>query len=142
MTASTDLNALLPSPLPDCYNERLLLFAARRMAAHGLNDAHAAHAMLGWFGLGFRRPLILLRALMAELSRTSTRRLVVAPCCCSRMTAAEKTLLEAIRRANGEPHGAHASLAALSGVSLCLGTLGSAQAVAQAFADLGRPLGH
>lgn len=140
MTASADITSLLPAPLPDCYNSRILLFAIRRMAAHGLNDAHAAHALFGWFGLGFRRPLVLLRALMAEVSRVSSRRLAVAPCCCRRMTHAEATLIGAIRQALAAAAATHDSLRALTGTHHCLGALSSAQALAQAFADLGRPL--
>ena len=131
---------LLPHPLPTEANSRLLLFAMRRVAAHGLDDAHAAHALLCAFGMGFRRPLILLRALMAEASRIAHRRILVAPCCCPRMTDAEAVMLAAIRAARSDPHGVHRDLAALFGVHNCLGALSSAQALAQAFDDLGKPL--
>lgn len=131
---------LLPHPLPTEGNSRLLLFAMRRVAAHGLDDAHAAHALLCTFGMSFRRPLVLLRALMAETSRIAHRRILVAPCCCPRMTDAEATILAAIRIARSEPRQAHRDLAALLGVHNCLGTLSSAQALAQAFEDLGKPL--
>ena len=77
---------LLPHAAPASPYRRLLLFAIRRMAAGGIADAHAAHALFTGFGIGYRRPLILLRALMAEVSRVSTTRLSVAPCCCVRMT--------------------------------------------------------
>ncbi len=140
MTASVDIATILPAPLPDCYNSRILLFTIRRMAAHGLNDAHAAQALLGWFGLGFRRPLVLLRALMAELSRVSERRLAVAPCCCRRMTRSEAALIAAIQAAPADAIGTHEALRTLTGTRHCLGALGSAQALAQAFGDLGRPL--
>ena len=140
MTATTDITSLLPTPLPACYNSRILLFAIRRMAAHGLNDAHAAHALLGWFGLGFRRPLVLLRALMAEVSRVSERRLAVAPCCCRRMTRSEAALIAAIQAAPADAAGTHDALRSLTGTRHCLGALSSAQALAQAFGDLGRPL--
>ena len=133
---------LLPHPVPTGVNIRLLLFTMRRVAAHGLDDAHAAHAMLCAFGMGFRRPLVLLRAMMAEASRISHRRILVAPCCCPRMTDAEASMLAAIRRARQNPHRAHRDLAALLGVHNCLGTLSSAQALAQAFDDLGKPLGE
>lgn len=131
---------LLPHPAPMAGSARLLLFAIRRVAAHGLDDAHAAHAMLCGFGMSFRRPLVLLRALMAEASRVSSRRILIAPCCCPRMTDAEATLLAAIATADGDIHGAHGLLAAMLGVSDCLGTLSSAQALGQAFTDLGKPL--
>lgn len=131
---------LLPHPLPTEANHRLLLFAMRRVAAHGLDDAHAAHALLCGFGMSFRRPLILLRALMAEASRIAHRRILVAPCCCPRMTEAEATMLTAIQASRSDPHHVHDNLAALLGVDNCLGTLSSAQALAQAFEDLGKPL--
>lgn len=131
---------LLPTAVPDAPNRRILLFAVRRIAAYGLNDAHVANAFLGAFGLGYRRPLVLLRALMAELSRVSSRRIMVAPCCCARMTAAETVVIEAVASALDDPHGMHDALCRTLGVRNCLGALGSAQALGQAFADLGRPL--
>lgn len=131
---------LLPHPTPTDENRRLLLFGIRRVAAHGLDDAHAAHAMLCGFGLSFRRPLVLLRALMAEASRISSRRILVAPCCCPRMTDAEATMLAAIGVARNDAPAAHRLLAGMLGVANCLGALSSAQALAQAFEDLGKPL--
>ena len=136
----SELTELLPTRAPDCANRRLLLYTFRRVAAHGLNDANAAHAMLSVFGRSYRRPLVLLRALAAELSRASERKLLVAPCCCPRTTAAESLLVDAVATALVTPHEAHDSLAALLGVRECIGALGSAQALAQAFEDLGRPL--
>src|SRR6478736_3110082 len=65
--------AMLPYAVPDCPYSRLLLFGVRRMAAAGLNDAHATHAFLTGFGLFYRRPVILLRAFMAESSRCKAR---------------------------------------------------------------------
>lgn len=136
----SDAAELLPHPIPLEANTRLLLFAMRRVAAHGLDDAHAAHAMLCAFGMGFRRPLVLLRAMMAEASRISHRRILVAPCCCPRMTDAEATMLATVRLSRGNPQAAHRDMAALLGVHNCLGALSSAQALAQAFEDLGKPL--
>jgi hypothetical protein len=140
MTVPNDVATLLPATLPACDNRRLLLYVFRRVAAHGLNDAHGAHAMLTVFGRSYRRPLVLVRALAAEMSRVSARRLMVAPCCCPRMTAAEATLLDTLTIASTDPQGAHDALARLLGVHECIGALGSAQALAQAFADLGRPI--
>lgn len=134
------LSELLPTEAPSCANRRLLLYTFRRVAAHGLNDAHAAAAMLSAFGRSYRRPLVLLRALAAELSRASSRKLLVAPCCCGRTTTAEAVLLEAVAMSLAEPHCAHSCLAEMLGVRECIGTLSSAQALAQAFEDLGRPL--
>lgn len=132
--------ALLPETAPRCVNSRLLLHALRRMAAGGLHDAHAAQAFIGAFGTGFRRPLLLIRALMAEMARISQRKFLVAPCCCGRMTRAEGVLLALVAQGERNPHEAHERLAALLGVRQCLGALSSAQALGQAFADLGRPL--
>lgn len=133
-------DAVLPHAAPACPYARLLLFGIRRMAAGGLADAHAAHAFLAGFGLGFRRPLTLLRALMAEAARVSATRLVVAPCCCPRMTGDEAALLAAVAAARGDPAGAHRQLADVLRVRDCLGLVTSAQAVAGSFADLGMPL--
>ncbi len=131
---------ILPQAAPACRNRRLLLFAIRRIASSGLNDAHAAHAFFVAFGRSFRRPLVLLRALMAELSRVSQAKLLIAPCCCPRLTEAEATLLAVIAASNDRPRDAHDRLARLLEVRNCLGALGSAQAVASAFQDCGRPL--
>jgi len=132
--------ALLPHAAPASPYRRLLLFAIRRMAAGGIADAHAAHAFFTGFGVGYRRPLVLLRALMAELSRVSTTRLSVAPCCCARMTREENILVASIALAKTEPRAAHDELRRLLHVRSCLGVLSSAQAIAGAFADLGMPI--
>lgn len=135
-----DLAYILPYHAPACASRRLLLFGIRRMASHGLNDAHAASAMIGGFGIGFRRPLVLTRALMAEISRTSAVRLAVAPCCCPRMTGAEAVLLSAVVEARSRPRDMHDALAGALGIRDALGPLITAQALGQAFEDLGRPL--
>lgn len=134
------LSALLPDRRPNEANSRLLLFAIRRVAAGGLHDAHVTNAFMASFGLAYRRPLILLRALMTELSRISECKIMVAPCCCPRMTAAEAFMLAAVRHGVEDPHGAHDILCGMLGVDNCLGALSSAQALSQAFADLGCPL--
>ena len=87
---------ILPHAMPACPNSRLALFAVRRMGAHGLLDALAAHAMVSGFGEGFRRPLVLMRALMADVATSATGSIAIAPCCCSRMTTAEAALLTII----------------------------------------------
>jgi len=133
-------SALLPHAAPASPYRRLLLFAVRRMAIGGITDAHAAHAIFTGFGLAYRRPLVLLRALMAELSRVSAVKLMVAPCCCPRMTDNEAMLLNLIGEANVRPERAHDALTGLLHVRTCLGALSSAQAVAVAFTDLGMPL--
>ena len=89
----------LPRLMPHGYGNRLFLYTMRRMASAGVNDAHAANAMLGAFGRSYRRPLVLMRAMMLEVARCATRRILVAPCCCARMTADEATLMHAISTA-------------------------------------------
>jgi len=133
--------ALLPHAAPASPYRRLLLFAIRRMAVGGISDAHAAHAIFTGFGLGYWRPLVLLRALMAELARVSTVQLMIAPCCCSRMTRDEAMLLDLIAEAPARPAQVHQAMGDLLRVRTCLGALSSAEAVANAFADLGMPLG-
>ena len=131
---------LLPHAAPASPYRRLLLFAIRRMAVGGIADAHAAHAIFTGFGLGYRRPLILLRALMAEVSRVSAVQIKVAPCCCPRMTTDEAMLLDLIGQAPASPADVHHALGDLLHVRACLGVLASAEAVANAFSDLGMPL--
>jgi hypothetical protein len=133
-------DAALPAPLPFDDAGRVLLFAVRRMAAGGLDDAHAAHILFIRFRMGYRRPLVLLRALMLELSRTAQAPIQVAPCCCPRMTAAEATLIDMVRIALLDPHAAHEMVSDVAGTLDCLGALTTAQAVSEAFADGGLPL--
>lgn len=137
---STPIAALLPAPAPTSPYARLLLYGVRRMAAGGIGDAFAAHAFLAGFGLGYRQPLLLVRAFMGELARVSAVRIPVAPCCCPRLTAAEQVLLEVVATAPGDPQRAHDRLAALLKVRHCLGLVTSAQAIATCFADRGMPL--
>jgi hypothetical protein len=132
--------SVLERPVPDCAHTRLLIYSIRRMAEGGLNDAFAANALLSLFGSRVRRPLLLLRALMAEMARASQNQITVAPCCCRRMTAAETELLTIIVTSRDRPRFAHARMSHMLGVDHAFGALSSAQAVAQAFADLGRPL--
>lgn len=130
----------LPHALPPCPNARLALFAVRRMGANGLNDAHVAHAFLNGFGEAFRRPLVLMRALMADVAATSTCGIAIAPCCCRRMTPAEAAIVTVLARAETAPESARLLLADLLGLRRIDGVLASAMAVAIAFADAGRPI--
>ena len=130
----------LPRPLPGGYGNRLFLYVMRRMASAGVDDAHAANAMLGAFGRSYRRPLILMRAMMLELARCATRKILVAPCCCARMTADEALLMQSIGTALQHPHEAYEQLSSLLGTDDALGALTCLQAVSQAHSDLGRPL--
>ncbi|AMK23553.1 MULTISPECIES: DUF6628 family protein [unclassified Sphingobium] len=129
-----------PRPLPGGYGNRLFLYVMRRMATAGVNDAHAANAMLGAFGRSYRRPLVLMRAMMLELVRTSSRKILIAPCCCSRMTTDEALMMQAIGGALHCPRAAFDNVATLLGNDHALGALTCLQAVAQAHNDLGRPL--
>lgn len=131
----------LPHMLPDDPNARLLLFAFRRMGAHGLGDAHAAQALIDGFGGDFRRPLMLLRAMMADLAGGATCAIAIAPCCCRRMTHAEHAVLTIVARAETSPATARLLLSDLIGVRQPDGVLASITVVAQAFADAGRPIG-
>ena len=130
----------LPHPLPACANARIALFAMRRMGAHGLADARAAHALFTAFGEGFRRPLMLMRALMADLAASSTGTIAIAPCCCVRTTAAEAALLTVLARVETRSDVALLLMADLLGTRRVDGVLASAAAVAAAFADAGRPV--
>jgi hypothetical protein len=89
---------------------------------------------------GFRRPLVLLRAFMADLAATSEGTIAIAPCCCSRMTGAEAALLAVIARAEHQPESARVLLADLLGSRQVDGVLATAAAVAAAFADAGQPI--
>lgn len=138
--ASSPAGQALPHLLPACENARIAVFALRRIGAHGLADARAAHALFIAFGESFRRPLTLLRAFMADVAATATLPVAIAPCCCPRMTAAEDALLTALARAEIRPDSAALLLADLLGVRRADGVLAAATAVAAAFADEGRPI--
>lgn len=140
MTAPTTTIAALPHALPACPNARVALFAVRRMGAHGLHDARASHTLFTAFGEGFRRPLVLLRALMTDLAGTAADTIAIAPCCCARMTTAERALLTILARVETAPDSARFLLADLLGVRRVDAVLASAAAVAMAFADDGRPV--
>jgi len=133
---------ILLRPVPACGNARMLVYAMRRMAVGGLNDAFAANALLSLFGARARRPTMLLRAMMAEIARSSQRQIVIAPCCCRMLTHAEAEMLLILTNAQDRPRFAHARICSLLESEHALGVLSSAQAVAQAFSDLGRPIGN
>ena len=129
----------LPHTLPHAPEARLVLLAIRRMGAHGLHDAQAAAAFVTAFGEGFRRPLVLMRNLMADLATAANGPIAIAPCCCRRMTPAEGAMLAALGRVEANPRGAALLLADLLGVRSADGVLASAHILAQAFRDAGRP---
>jgi hypothetical protein len=127
--------------MPEDANTRLALFAIRRLGAHGLGDAHVAHAFVSRFGESFRRPLVLIRAFMHELATTATQPIAIAPCCCPRTTPSEAALLTVLARASGSPCTAWVLLADQLGTRDVGAVLACAEAVAAAFGDAGRPIG-
>jgi hypothetical protein len=62
MASTFVLSHAVPSGSP----ERLLLFAIRRLAFGGIDDAQASAALISGFGHGFGRPLVMLRTLVLE----------------------------------------------------------------------------
>lgn len=138
--AVADPAKAVPHPVPAEPVARLLLYAIRRMAIGGLDDAHAANVLMGQLGMNYRRPLVILRALMLEVSRTSQRSIAIAPCCCRRMTADERLMLGAVEVAVARPDAARSLMAQLTATLDCLAPVSAAQALNHAFADLGRPL--
>lgn len=140
MSATNTLAAALPALQPEDAGVRLLLFGIRQMGAHGLHDACTAHAFVTAFGKGFQRPLVLLRALMAEMSAASAGPIQIAPWCCPRMTGSEAILLEVIGRVRTHPARARMLLADLLGIRDAASISFTAHALANAFADLALPL--
>lgn len=130
----------LPFASPTDKSRRLLLYCLRWMGAFGLHDANAANAMLGTFGMSYQRPLVMLRAFMAETARTSERKISIAGCCCPRMTFDEARLIDAIASSETDMRNAALQLRTTLGTPNSLGALGAAQAVQSAFADLGHSL--
>jgi len=137
---SSAIKTIVPHPLPDDRVARTLLVAIRRIAAGGLDDAHAANLLIGALGIGYRRPLMFLRVLMAEVSRVSERQIAIAPCCCPRMTEGEAAFLLAIESGREHPHVARAALSRMAGTLDMLPALSIAQALGDALDDIGRPL--
>ena len=126
--------------VPNSSATRTFLFVVRRMAAGGVSDAHAANMLLSVFGRRYRRALVLMRAMMLELARVSERKIMVAPCCCGRMTGDEARLLLAIKDSDRNPEAAYDEISTLLASPAGLGALTCLQAVNQCFADLGTPL--
>lgn len=141
MTTTRDFAALLHQPQSDDPAQRLLLFAFRQIGANGLDDACAAHAFVTAFGKDFRRPLILLRTLMMELSTAATRPIQIAPWCCSRVTPDEGALIAVLQKSLTCEASANLLLSDMLGVRDAAGPLATATALAIAFADMGMPLG-
>jgi hypothetical protein len=140
VSAMQTLQNIIPYDVPTGKVAKTILVAIRRMAIEGLADAHATNILISDFGLAYRRPMIFLRVMLAEISRIANRQIQIAPCCCSRMTDGEAALLLIVERARDEPHRARANLARLSGSLDCLPALSVAQALADALDDIGHPL--
>ena len=112
----------------------------RLMAICGVNDARAASMLMGQFGRNHRRPLVLMRAMMLELSRVSNRQIKLAPPCCGRMTRDEALILTALGRPEAEFAACHGDACTLLDREDALGATTCLQAVSACFADLGAPL--
>ena len=130
----------LPHTLPNCANARVVLFAMRRMGANGLMDARVAHGFFTAFGEAFRRPLLLMRNLLADLAAHAAVPIAIAPCCCTRMTPSEHILLAIVARIETRTDSARLLMQDLLGQRHVDGALASAAALAAAFADEGRPV--
>ena len=139
-TTDQTSQTLLPHAIPDSFMPRLLLYTIRRMAVGGLHDAHASNALLGTFGLHHKRVQMFVRAFMAELARSSSRSITVAPCCCRRMTAHEDALIRIVKSAAIDPQMMHAELSALLGNADARAPLAAAIGLSDVLTDLGRPL--
>ena len=109
----------------------------RLMATGGIDDARAATLLLGRFGRAYRRPLILTRALVLELARTSHRKITLASPCCHRITSDEVVILRAIGRSDGQFRQRHEDACRLLDRDNALGAATCFQAVGECFADLG-----
>lgn len=127
---------LLPHALPEDRDTRIVLFALRRMAIEGLRDARAAQAFFLHFGLGYRRPLVLLRALLVEMAHEARGHITIAPCCAPRMTTDEKAILGLLAC----PETGRAALAGTLGRADAIRTLDLGRALTDALVSYGRPV--
>jgi hypothetical protein len=130
-------NCLLPLPLPEGHDTRTVLFAIRRMAAHGIRDVSAAWLMIDLYSTSFRRPLVLLRAFMLELAQVSRRTIRMAPCCAPRMTRDEGLLIETLVLASFDEAAAGAALSELTHSQLINEPLSAAVVFSRVRAELG-----
>ena len=133
--------SLLPLPLPGDQIERSVLFAVRRMAAHGVRDVSAAWLILDLFSTGFRRPLVLLRAFMLELAHAATGPIQVAPCCAPRMTAHEGLIMQTLFTAAGDLASAEDALGRLTGSEGVFEPLSAAAVFGRAIGEQARVKG-
>lgn len=140
MNPSQTDRSILPLPLPQCPTTRLSIFAVRRMATHGLRDAHAAHRVVGVLGLRFRMPLALLRAFVLELSRHSRKSIMIAPCCAARMTGDEGLIVDVLQNAGAAPASAARALRLLADTADTGPVLSVAAALGDCLGQLGWPM--
>ncbi|MEX0343135.1 MAG: DUF6628 family protein [Erythrobacter sp.] len=104
MAHSHDSTAL-DLPLPARRQQTLGLVLIRRIAAHGFHDARATMLALDAAGPGFRKLLVVARALVVDLARTSRRKILLAPCCAAGMTRDEGLLMALVGGAGLDVHG-------------------------------------
>ena len=135
MPDSSKLDTMLPHVAPTGGDARTLLFAIRRMAIHGIDDAFAVNAMMAAYGMRYRKPLLLLRTMLIDVARNARGNIVVTPCCAPRMTAHEHALLSAI----GDPDNAATRLSSLIAGKGVATTGATVAALSEALAALGRP---
>ena len=84
----------LALPLPDTRHATLGLILVRRMAVHGPLDSRASMLAMDAAGPHFRKLLVLGRAFLVDLGRTSARTIHLAPCCATGMTRDEGLIIE------------------------------------------------
>lgn len=114
--------------------------AARRMGAQGLHDAATAAMFVARLGIGFPRPLVLMRTFMFELASASRRRIVLAPCCALRMTEDENSIIATLTWAREAPEISATMLEALTASADIAVPLTCAAAYAEALCAIGRPI--
>tara|TARA_R110002072_G_scaffold15856_27_gene62817 strand:+ start:1038 stop:1451 length:414 start_codon:yes stop_codon:yes gene_type:complete len=119
----SDDSTTLDLPLPARRERTLGLVLIRRMAGQGLQDSRAAMLAMDAAGPGFPKLLVVARALVLELARTSRRRILLAPCCAAGMTRDEGLLVDMIAGGGLELH------AALTDDAPCTTALSTARAL-------------
>lgn len=102
MSKQPRVQTLLPLPLPGDPRAKTLLVMLRRMAIHGLRDAHASQMALSTFGMRFDSALALARCLLHETALASRRNIHIASCCTPRMTRDEALMMDVIIKGDRE----------------------------------------
>lgn len=136
------------SPRPDTTaatlrmdGERLFLLLLRRMVMFGINDATCASVLITAGGTAWRKPLMMMRALVMEVARHSHRKISINPPCAIRTSRDEQAMLRILTVGKADPARSHRDTAVLLGRVDSLSPLGCFYAVADAFSDIGLPLG-